>query len=45
MYELSMTLRHAPEVYVDIRGYEGYYQVSNYGNVKSLEKTNVRTSD
>ena len=38
MYELSMALRHAPEIYVDIPGYEGYYQVSNYGNVKSLDR-------
>lgn len=33
-----MALRHAPEVYVDIRGYEGYYQISNYSNVKSLDR-------
>lgn len=26
------------EKYVDIKGYEGLYQVSNYGNVKSLER-------
>ena len=31
-------LRHAPEVFVDIQGYEGYYQVSNYGNVRSLNR-------
>lgn len=24
------------EIYKDIKGYEGYYQVSNYGNFKSL---------
>lgn len=41
MYELSMALRYAPEVYVDIRGYEGYYQVSNYGNVRSLDRVIV----
>ena len=29
-----MALRHAPEVYVDIPGYEGY-QVSNYGRVRN----------
>ena len=34
MYELSMALRYAPEVFVDIQGYEGY-QVSNYGRVKN----------
>ena len=33
-----MALRYAPEVYVDIPGYEGYYQVSNHGNVKSLDR-------
>ncbi len=38
MYEISMALRHAPEVFADIRGYEGY-QVSNLGNVWS-KKTN-----
>ncbi|MEM8722470.1 MAG: NUMOD4 domain-containing protein [Cyanobacteria bacterium P01_G01_bin.39] len=38
MYETSTALRYAPEVYVDIRGYEGYYQVSNYGNVRSLDR-------
>ena len=35
MYELSIALRYAPELYVDIRGYEGYYQVSNYGRVRN----------
>ena len=29
-----MALRHAPEIYVDIRGYEGY-QISNLGRVKN----------
>ena len=44
MYELSIALAPAPcsagecEVFVDIQGYEGYYQVSNYGNVKSLDR-------
>lgn len=44
MYELSIPLAPAPcsagecEVFVDIQGYEGYYQVSNYGNVKSLDR-------
>lgn len=27
------------ETWLDIAGYEGYYQVSNFGNVKSLEVT------
>jgi len=26
------------EIYKDIVGYEGYYQVSNLGNVKSLDR-------
>lgn len=26
------------EIWKDIQGYEGYYQISNYGNVKSLER-------
>ena len=26
------------EIYKDIAGYEGYYQISNYGNVKSLKR-------
>lgn len=26
------------EIYKDIKGYEGYYQVSNYGNFKSLQR-------
>ena len=34
MYEISMALRHAPEVFVDIQNYEGY-QVSNHGKVRN----------
>jgi hypothetical protein len=26
------------EIYKDIKGYEGYYQISNLGNVKSVER-------
>jgi len=26
------------EIWKDIKGYEGVYQVSNYGNVRSLKK-------
>ena len=26
------------EIWKDIKGYEGLYQISNYGEVKSLEK-------
>ena len=41
MHEILMPLRHAPEVYIDIKGYEGYYQVSNHGNVRSLDRETV----
>ena len=27
------------EIWKDVPGYEGYYQVSNHGNVKSIERT------
>lgn len=27
------------EIWIDIKGYENLYQISNYGNVKSLERT------
>ena len=30
------------EVWVDINGYEGRYQVSNLGNVRSLEYHNTK---
>jgi hypothetical protein len=30
------------EEFRDVRGYEGIYQVSNFGNVKSLENKNTR---
>lgn len=30
------------EVWKDIKGYEGYYQVSNLGNVRSLDRTYPR---
>ena len=26
------------EIWKDIQGYEGFYQISNLGNVKSLER-------
>lgn len=29
-----------PEIFIPIRGYEGHYEVSNFGNVKSL-KSNI----
>ena len=31
------------EVWKDITGYEGYYQVSSFGNVRSLDRDSVRT--
>lgn len=34
MYELSMALRYAPEIFVDIKGFPSY-QISNLGNVWS----------
>ncbi len=38
MDKKSMALKCAQEVFVDIPNYEGYYQVSNYGNVRSLDR-------
>lgn len=35
---LSKTTSLEDEVWADIIGYEGYYQVSNFGRVKSLER-------
>lgn len=29
------------EIWIDIKGYEGLYQVSNYGNVRSLDRTSI----
>lgn len=31
-------MKNQKEIWKDIKGYEGYYQVSNLGNVKSLER-------
>lgn len=36
-----MTVDCSTEFYVDIPGYEGKYQISNWGNVKSLRRTVV----
>lgn len=36
-------MKEEKEIWKDIKGYEGLYQVSNMGNVKSLERT-VRNS-
>lgn len=33
------------ENYIDIKGFEGYYQVSNLGNVKSLIKNKILKAD
>ena len=38
MQEISMALRYAPEYWSDIPNYEGYYQISNHGNVRSLNR-------
>jgi len=32
------------EIWKDIKGYEGYYQISNMGNVKSLEHTVTKSN-
>ena len=32
------------EVWKDIAGYEGYYQVSNFGNVRALERTILKSN-
>lgn len=42
MQEISMALRYAPEYWSDIPNYEGYYQVSNHGNVRSLNRSVVQ---
>ena len=43
MQEISMALRHAPEYWTDITGYEGHYQISNYGNVRSLDRETINS--
>lgn len=35
----KVKLTHCSEVWKDIKGYEGVYQVSNYGNLRSLTRT------
>lgn len=30
------------EIWKDVPGYDGYYQVSNYGHVKSLQRVITR---
>jgi hypothetical protein len=31
------------EIYVDVLGYEGFYEVSNYGNVRSIKRLIIRS--
>ena len=31
------------EIWKDIKGYEGLYQISNFGNVKALARTIVKS--
>ena len=38
----NLVLRYAPEVWADVDGYEGTYQISNLGNVKSLDRVTTR---
>lgn len=38
-----MKSREAQEVWKDIKGYEGLYQVSDFGRIKSLERIIVNT--
>lgn len=33
------------EIFKDIKGYEGIYQISNYGNVKSLKRIIMRSDN
>lgn len=33
-----MNIKYLNEVWKDIKGYEGYYQVSNFGRVKTLDR-------
>lgn len=33
-----MKIEYLNEIWRDIKGYEGYYQVSNFGRIKSLER-------
>ena len=37
----TQVLRYAPEYWTDVEGYEGIYQVSNLGNVKSLKSNKL----
>lgn len=33
------------EIWKDIQGYEGYYQISNFGNVKNTKTNKILTGD
>ncbi len=39
------TMTNVNEIFLPIKGYEGYYEISNLGNVKSLSRKIVRTKD
>lgn len=39
---MSKNKRDEKERWADIEKYEGYYQISNYGNVKSLDRTVIQ---
>lgn len=41
MFTISLGM----EIFKDITGYEGIYQVSNYGNVKSLKRVIMRSDN
>ena len=38
-HEIKIVTMNQEEIWKDVKGYEGYYQVSNLGRVKSLERT------
>jgi len=39
LVEAATSFNHMEEIWKDVKGYEGNYQISNYGNVKSLERS------
>jgi len=41
MFTISLSM----EIFKDIKGYEGIYQVSNFGNVKSLKRVIMRSDN
>ena len=42
--KVGRKLEKMEEIWRDITGYEGLYQISNFGNVRSLERTIEHTS-